>query len=181
MSGGPDPAVRQRINEALRAPVDKRLKAIRDGVAGYRDRFQETGDTAAAERQRLRDDPPGLLLTTPESLAVLLSQPGLGLALGNLSALVIDEVHALAGNKRGADLAVSLERLTELAGRDVRRVGLSATATPLTVAARWLVGPGRGCAVARTEAATPPQFTIEPLPEGSRLVRGLDRLLFGGP
>ncbi|MFI5614483.1 serine/threonine-protein kinase [Amycolatopsis sp. NPDC051903] len=64
VSGGPDPAVRQRTNEALRAPVDKRLKAIRDGVAGYRDRFQETGDTAAA-RSTAR-----ILLQTPSVLSV---------------------------------------------------------------------------------------------------------------
>src|SRR5262249_39814318 len=106
-----------------------------------------TGDTPSQERRRLRDDPPAVLLSTPESLAVLLSQGPLHALLGSPRWVIVDEVHALAGNKRGADLAVSLERLFALAGEEVRRVGLSATATPLAEAARFLVGVGRSCAV----------------------------------
>jgi ATP-dependent Lhr-like helicase len=136
-----------------------------------------TGDTPSRERKRLRDEPPDILLTTPESLAVLLSQPGQSALLANLRWLIVDEVHALAGNKRGADLAVCLERLAHLAARDPRRIGLSATATPLTEAAHFLVGPQRTCAIARAPEREPPRITLSPLPEGQGLVRALvDRL-----
>src|SRR5438477_57767 len=74
-----------------------------------------TGDTPAAERRRQRQAPPDVLCTTPESLAVLLSQPALQGLFAGLRWVVVDEVHGLAGNKRGADLALSLERLTALA------------------------------------------------------------------
>jgi ATP-dependent Lhr-like helicase len=102
-----------------------------------------TGDTPAAERRQLRDEPPDILLTTPESLAVLLSQPGMERMLGNVGWVVVDEVHALVGTKRGADLTLCLERLDAIAAIPPRRVGLSATATPLHEAARWLVGVDR--------------------------------------
>jgi ATP-dependent Lhr-like helicase len=136
-----------------------------------------TGDTPAEERRRLRDDPPELLLTTPESLAVLLSQPAMQGLFADLRWAVIDEVHALAGNKRGADLAVSLERLTALAGEGLRRVGLSATATPLGQAARYLAGVGRACVIARAGERAPPEINIEPLEDGHRFFGSLrDRL-----
>src|SRR5262249_25234063 len=73
-----------------------------------------TGDTSAAARRQLRDEPPTILLTTPESLAVLLTQPDSARLFANLARVVVDEVHALAPNKRGADLALSLERLVAL-------------------------------------------------------------------
>jgi ATP-dependent Lhr-like helicase len=125
-----------------------------------------TGDTPAEERRRLRDAPPDVLLTTPESLAVLLSQPALQALFADLRHVVVDEVHALAGSKRGADLALSLERLAALAGGPVQRVGLSATATPLTAAACYLVGVGRACVVARAGERSAPQLTLDPLPPG---------------
>lgn len=136
-----------------------------------------TGDTAAADRRRLRDEPADLLLTTPESLAVLLAHGAAANTFANLAWLVIDEVHALAGSKRGCDMALSIERLTALSTRPVRRVGLSATATPVEAAARWLAG-AAGCAIARAPGPAPPQVAVEPLPEGVRFVAALtDRLL----
>src|SRR5262249_17410778 len=97
----------------------------------------------------------------------------------NLAWLVVDEVHALAANKRGCDLALSLERLVALAApREVRRVGLSATATPVEAAARWLVGARPSRTIARAPAAPAPHVTVEPLPEGVRFVPALvERLL----
>jgi ATP-dependent Lhr-like helicase len=131
-----------------------------------------TGDTSGLERRRLHEEPPDVLLTTPESLAVLLSHgQGAGL-FGNLAWIVVDEVHALAANKRGADLGVSLERLEALATAPPRRVGLSATAAPLAEAARFLVGAGRPCSIVRT-AHTPPALRLEPLPEGGRFLSAL--------
>jgi ATP-dependent Lhr-like helicase len=85
-----------------------------------------TGDTSAKDRQRQRADPPHLLLTTPESLALMLSYPDAATIFANLRAVVIDELHALAGIKRGDLLALGLARLARLAPA-ARRVGLSAT------------------------------------------------------
>jgi ATP-dependent Lhr-like helicase len=132
-----------------------------------------TGDTPAAERRRQRQQPPAVLCTTPESLAVLLSQPALQGLFAGLRWVVVDEVHGLAGNKRGADLALSLERLTALAAAPPQRVGLSATATPLAEAAAWLAGVGRPCAVARAAAGAPPELTIAPLADQSRFLAAL--------
>jgi ATP-dependent Lhr-like helicase len=132
-----------------------------------------TGDTPAAERRRQRREPPDVLCTTPESLAVLLSQPALVGLFAGLRWVVVDEVHGLAGNKRGADLSLSLERLTARAAAPPQRVGLSATATPLAEAAAWLAGAGRPCAVARAAAGAPPELTIAPLADQSRFLAAL--------
>src|SRR5262245_62111517 len=123
-----------------------------------------TGDTSWPVRKRLLESPPHILLTTPESLAVLLSQPLARTQLNALRWIVVDEVHALAGNKRGADLALGLERLEAIVARPLQRIGLSATCTPFDQAARFLVGAGRSCALAAV--ADPAEFdlTIEPLP-----------------
>src|SRR5580698_11535005 len=85
-----------------------------------------TGDTPANRRARQKIQPPHLLLTTPESLAVLISSPDAAEMFRGLAAIVMDEVHALAGTKRGDQLALCVERLVELAP-SVRRIGLSAT------------------------------------------------------
>jgi ATP-dependent Lhr-like helicase len=137
-----------------------------------------SGDTSAAERRRLQREPPHLLLTTPESLAVLLSQPAVNPLFAGLRWVVVDEVHALAGCKRGADLALSLERLTRLAGPRLQRLGLSATAAPLPEAARWLAGVGRPCAVVQASRETPLELALAPLPHAGRYLAALvDRLL----
>jgi len=96
------------------------------------------GDTSAVERARQRRRPPDILSTTPESLFVLLGSAGGRRLLGNVQAVVVDELHALVGSKRGAHLTLSLARLDRLAGRSVQRVGLSATARPATTLARFL-------------------------------------------
>lgn len=106
-----------------------------------------TGDTSAHERRKLRERPPHLLVTTPESLALMLAQAAWRPVWKSLEFLIVDEVHALAPTKRGADLAVSLERLAALAERDPCRVGLSATCRPAGPVARFLVGSGRSCRV----------------------------------
>ncbi|MGL4551491.1 MAG: DEAD/DEAH box helicase, partial [Gemmataceae bacterium] len=134
-----------------------------------------TGDTPPAERQRQRDDPPDVLFTTPESLAVMLTRPDAGGQFAALAWVVVDEVHAFAGTKRGADLALSLERVCALA-RGVRRVGLSATATPLHQAADFLTG-GRDCAIVRAGLVTPPELRLEPLPDGERFLAAAVRRL----
>jgi ATP-dependent Lhr-like helicase len=95
-----------------------------------------TGDTPANRRARQRQDPPQILLTTPESLTLLLSLPDAGEIFGNLACVVIDEIHALAGTKRGDQLALCLSRLSTLAP-GLRRVGLSATVAHPRALAAW--------------------------------------------
>ncbi len=135
-----------------------------------------SGDSTAAERRRLWRHPPDILLTTPESVAVLLSQSKAQQLFAALRWVVVDEVHALAASKRGADLALSLERLSELARGRLQRIGLSATATPLTEAARWLTG--ESCAIVRAGETAPLQLMIVPLEESGHFLANLvDRLL----
>ncbi|MFU8833064.1 MAG: DEAD/DEAH box helicase, partial [Wenzhouxiangella sp.] len=86
-----------------------------------------TGDTSAGERDKQRRNPPEILLTTPESLFVLLGSTGGRAMLATVETVIIDEIHALIGNKRGAHLSMSLERLEVLCGRPLQRIGLSAT------------------------------------------------------
>ena len=111
-----------------------------------------TGDTPAAERAAMRRSPPDLLVTTPESLYLLLTAPSSRAVLGGVHTVVVDEVHTLARDKRGSHLALSLERLDHLvqqAGGRIQRIGLSATQRPLEVVARLLSGadPSRSPAV----------------------------------
>lgn len=106
-----------------------------------------TGDTTAHFRRKLRDAPPHLLITTPESLSLMLSQPSWHGHWKGVEQIIVDEAHALVPTKRGADLAVSLERVAAQAGRDPARLGLSATCRPAEPVAHFLVGPGRTCRV----------------------------------
>ncbi len=98
-----------------------------------------TGDTPAAERRTMARRPPDVLITTPESLFLILTSAARSI-LADVESVIIDEVHAIAGSKRGAHLAVSLARLDHLAGARVPRIGLSATVRPTDVAARFLGG-----------------------------------------
>jgi ATP-dependent Lhr-like helicase len=144
-----------------------------------------TGDTSWRVRQRQLIDPPAILITTPESLAQMLAQESAQQLFRDLRWVVVDEIHALVGNKRGADLAVSVERIEFLRSQSdqthLQRIGLSATCAPLSSVARFLVGAGRSCTVAAVADATAKQFTIEPLFEDLDYAPGwiatlLDRL-----
>jgi ATP-dependent helicase Lhr and Lhr-like helicase len=125
--------------EAIRCALGRERSPVAVGV--------RTGDTSAAARRRLRLEPPHLLITTPESLALLLSQPAWLEKWQEVENIIVDEIHSLVPTKRGADLAVSLERLAALAARDPCRIGLSATCRPAEPVARYLVGPSRTCQV----------------------------------
>lgn len=116
------------------------------------------GDVSDAERRRIKADPPELLLTTPESLEVLLVSRKVDRAflLGNVRAVVIDELHAFAGDDRGWHLLSVLERITRLSGRDIQRVGLSATVGNPEDLLGWLAGSSAGKRrVVSVEAAAP--------------------------
>lgn len=98
-----------------------------------------SGDTSARDRRRLITDPPDILITTPESLYLMLTSKARE-TLAGVETVIVDEVHALAGNKRGAHLAVSLERLDALLDQPAQRIGLSATVRPAEEVARFLGG-----------------------------------------
>ncbi len=98
------------------------------------------GDTSASERQKLAKRPPHILITTPESLYILLTSESGRRGLKHVRTLILDEIHAVADDKRGAHLALSVERLCQLSEEPVTRIGLSATQRPLSEMARFLVG-----------------------------------------
>ncbi|MFD5921557.1 ATP-dependent helicase [Kitasatospora sp. NPDC058201] len=135
------------VERNLRAPLaGLRQAAVRLGLpepdvqVGIR-----SGDTPAADRRRFATHPPDILITTPESLFLLLTSASRE-ALRGVDTVILDEVHAVAGTKRGAHLALSLERLDALLDRPARRIGLSATVRPVEEVARFL-SPGRGAVV----------------------------------
>ncbi len=99
-----------------------------------------TSDTSPTEKQRMLKDPPQILITTPESLAIALNAPKFREKLRNTRIIIIDEIHELASSKRGSHLSLSVERLEYLAGRSLVRIGLSATIAPLEEVAKFLVG-----------------------------------------
>ncbi|MDH7594282.1 MAG: ATP-dependent helicase [Methanomicrobiales archaeon] len=99
-----------------------------------------TGDVSQREKERQRRQPPHILITTPESIAVMLNAPKFVQHLSTVRWVVVDEIHELANNKRGVHLALSLERLEAQIGRGFQRIGMGATLYPLEEAARYLVG-----------------------------------------
>ena len=99
-----------------------------------------SGDTPNSERQAMLRRPPHILITTPESLYILLTAKGSRGYLAGAETVIVDEIHAVSGDKRGSHLALSLERLDHLAGRRLQRIGLSATQKPVSAIARLLVG-----------------------------------------
>lgn len=105
-----------------------------------------TGDTTAFEKQKMLKKPPHILITTPESLAIVLSSPKFRDHLKNVEWCVVDEIHALAENKRGVHHSLNMERLQRLSPA-MCRIGLSATVAPLEEIAKFLVGVGRPCEI----------------------------------
>ena len=133
-------ALSNDIQRNLEAPLAGIRDALRaQGLPDVEIRtWVRTGDTPAGERERMRRSPPHIVVTTPESLYILLgSQSGRGM-LETTRTVIVDEIHALAPNKRGAHLALSLERLEALCGERLLRIGLSATQKPIEAVARFL-------------------------------------------
>ncbi len=135
-----------------------------------------TGDTPQADRASMRRRPPHIVVTTPESLYILLTSQSGRKMLTTTRTVIVDEIHALAPNKRGAHLALSLQRLQALAGRPLVRIGLSATQKPIEEVARFLVGvesedfgphpgpPPQAGEGAQTPSAAPEEGTEAPSP-----------------
>src|SRR5687767_12388441 len=105
-----------------------------------------TGDTTAAERAAMVRTPPHILVTTPESLYLLLTSERSRHMLRTVRTVIVDEIHAVIGTRRGAHLALSLERLQQIAERPLQRIGLSATQKPIDDVARFLTG-GAACEI----------------------------------
>jgi ATP-dependent Lhr-like helicase len=135
-------ALSNDIHRNLEAP----LAGIRERLRGQTIRdvdvrtWVRTGDTSQAERTQMRKRPPHVVVTTPESLYILLGSQSGREMLATTRTVIVDEIHAIAGSKRGSHLSLSLERLDALAGRRITRVGLSATQQPIEEVARFLVG-----------------------------------------
>jgi ATP-dependent helicase Lhr and Lhr-like helicase len=151
-----DPKARTRVLyvsplKALAVDIERNLRAPLTGIRHAAQRLGlaepdirvavRTGDTAAEDRRKLVTKPPDILITTPESLFLLLTSQARE-TLRGVETVIVDEVHAVAGNKRGAHLALSLERLDALlgSGRPAQRVGLSATVRPAAEVATFLGG-----------------------------------------
>jgi ATP-dependent helicase Lhr and Lhr-like helicase len=145
--------------KALSYDIERNLRAPLRGIGADLKVAIRTGDTSQRERAAMLREPPDVLITTPESLYLMLTSRARDY-LADAEWVVVDEIHAVAGTKRGAHLALSLERLTELAGRDVQRVGLSATQSPLEEVGRFLVGPRRTCRVVDTGVRKPLDLRI---------------------
>jgi ATP-dependent helicase Lhr and Lhr-like helicase len=124
-------ALNYDIERNLRGPLAGLRSELRVGV--------RTGDTSQKERAAMVRHPPDILITTPESLFLLLTSRARE-TLRSVETVIVDEVHAVAGTKRGAHLALSLERLDRLIGRPVQRIGLSATQRPLEEIGRFVSG-----------------------------------------
>jgi ATP-dependent Lhr-like helicase len=150
----PDDAARCRVlyispMKALAYDIERNLRSPLAGIRNAAGRLGieasplttalRTGDTPQDERRKMARRPPDILLTTPESLFLLLTSQAASF-LASVQAVIIDEVHAIAGTKRGAHLALSLERLEELTASSPQRIGLSATQRPLEEIGRFLAG-----------------------------------------
>jgi ATP-dependent Lhr-like helicase len=161
------------LNNDIQRNLETPLEALRQRFTDAGEEFPEirvavrTGDTPARERARMLRKTPHVLITTPESLHIMLTTVrGRGMFSG-VRAVIVDEIHAIAGTKRGAHLALTLERLEQLCARPPQRIGLSATQKPLDEIAKFLGGchPERseGSAVRTADSSLPLGMTYRPV------------------
>ena len=145
-------ALSNDIQRNLEAPLRGIVEELhQQGIAVPQIRaLVRTGDTPPSERVAMRKSPPHILVTTPESLYLLLTSDSGRAMLASTRSVIVDEIHAVASTKRGSHLALSLERLAALAGRRIQRIGLSATQKPIEEIARFLTGvvdPADACVI----------------------------------
>lgn len=184
---------------ALSYDLEKNLQAPLAEIYGTKPPIKvglRSGDTSSYARQQQFLSPPHILLTTPESLSILLSQPRWLPALSTARWVIVDEVHSLAENKRGSHLSISLERLERVCSERLKpehqnctlqRIGLSATVAPAKEVAQFLVGTERKCEILDVSAAKKIDLRVySPLSEnpyppsgytGERLIKELARLV----
>src|SRR5680860_471600 len=156
------------LSSDIRKNLDAPLFGIRDelmmsGLPDIDIRAQvRTGDTSQADRERMRRKPPHILVTTPESLYILLTSDSGRRMLASVRTVILDEIHAVAGNKRGAHLSLSLERLQALCAHTLNRIGLSATQKPIESLANFLVGAtGDDCTIVNIGHARARDLALE--------------------
>jgi ATP-dependent Lhr-like helicase len=179
-------ALSNDIRKNLEAPLAGIREELRaQGLPDVEIRsWVRTGDTPPGERQQMGRRPPHIVVTTPESLYILLGSASGRAMLKTTRTVIVDEIHAVAGNKRGSHLAVSLERLAALTGGRLLRVGLSATQKPIETVARFLVGGGgEDCTIvdtghrrARDLAIEVPSSPLEAVMSGDVWQEVYDRL-----
>ncbi|HTA14026.1 MAG TPA: DEAD/DEAH box helicase [Solirubrobacteraceae bacterium] len=168
VAGGPRGGVRVVYVSPLKAlsyDIERNLRAPLRGIGAQVSVGIRTGDTSQAERAAMARKPPEILITTPESLYLILGSRARAM-LSTVETVIVDEIHAVASVKRGAHLALTLERLEEQArsgdvGRTVQRVGLSATQNPLEEVGRFLVGPKRRVRILDTGVRKPLDLRIQ--------------------
>lgn len=156
-------ALSNDIQKNLQAPLEgirQQLAAMGLPDPGIRDAVR-TGDTSAAERTLMRRHPPHILVTTPESLYILLTSDSGRDMLRGVRSVIVDELHAVAGSKRGAHLMLTLERLAALTAQPPLRVGLSATQKPIEAMAEFLMGERGPCAIIDTGHARARDLALE--------------------
>jgi ATP-dependent Lhr-like helicase len=147
--------------KALSYDIERNLRAPLRGIGGDVRVAIRTGDTPQRERAAMARTPPDILITTPESLYLILTSQAREMLTG-AEAVIVDEIHAVASTKRGAHLALTLERLSQQAGsadvrggHEVQRIGLSATQNPLEEVGRFMVGPHRSVRIVDTGVRKP--------------------------
>ena len=145
--------------KALSYDIERNLRAPLKGIGGDVRVAIRTGDTPQRERQAMLRQPPDVLITTPESLYLMLTSRAREILAG-AEWVIVDEIHAVAQTKRGAHLALTLERLDHAAGKPLQRIGLSATQRPLEEVGRFLVGTGRECTIVDTGLRKPLDLKI---------------------
>lgn len=165
--------------KALGADVERNLRRPLAGIAAVGPTRPisvgvRSGDTPARERRRLRSHPPSILITTLESLYLMLTS-AVRETLRTVETVIVDEIHSFAGSKRGTHLAVSLERLDDLLGRPAQRIGLSATVSPPEEVARFLGGPHPVTIIADDGRATPEVTVAVPVENMARIPAISDR------
>ncbi|MGH2864278.1 MAG: DEAD/DEAH box helicase, partial [Solirubrobacteraceae bacterium] len=147
--------------KALAYDIERNLRSPLRGIGADDVRVGiRTGDTPPRERAAMARNPPEILVTTPESLYLMLTSRARD-GLSDVEAVIVDEIHAVAHSKRGAHLALTLERLEAGAGRPLQRIGLSATQSPLEEIGRFLVGGARQVTIVDVAAAKPLDLQIE--------------------
>src|SRR5476649_420765 len=139
-----------------------------------------TGDTPQKDRSAMRKTAPHILVTTPESLYVLLGSDSGRKMLGTTRTVIVDEIHAIAASKRGSHLALSLERLQALCPQPLMRIGLSATQKPIEAVSRFLVGRDRPCEIIDIGHARPRDLGIEvpPVPLSAVMANDVWELVY---
>jgi len=206
LAASPLPDDRRRVRllyvsplKALSHDVDRNLRAPLRGILARSPDHEirvglRTGDTPQRDRQAMRRRPPDVLITTPESLFLMLTS-GAREILTGVETVIVDEIHAVAGTKRGSHLALTLERLAQLrrdawaadgapdgawAGEEVQRIGLSATQNPLEEVGRFLVGPSRRCRIVDTGERKAMDLRIQVPVESLTELDGIGAAVGGG-